>query len=208
MAGRDDAEAGRPGPPGRGRSRPARRQPRLGPGSPAANPPTQPAILELRDAAGTLLASRTVTALAADDPATQEVRLYWVAGDPADPSVQPAPARIPRTPRVGAAALEALLWGPPQPTQIGYTTALPGPREVLAYPGREPGWGPRVLLRGLTIRDGVATADFSRELRAYGGGSLRVRLIREQITRTLEQFPTVREVRIAIEGETAGVLEP
>jgi spore germination protein GerM len=43
---------------------------------------------------------------------------------------------------------------------------------------------------------------------AYGGGSLGVRLIREQITRTLQQFSTVREVRIAVEGQTEGVLEP
>ena len=42
----------------------------------------------------------------------------------------------------------------------------------------------------------------------YGGGSLRVMLIRRQITQTLRQFATVREVRIAIEGQTEGVLEP
>ena len=79
---------------------------------------------------------------------------------------------------------------------------------MLSYAGREASWGPRVTLRGLTIADGIATADFSRELRAYGGGSLRVSLIRQQITRTLLQFPSVREVRIAIEGRTEGVLEP
>jgi hypothetical protein len=32
--------------------------------------------------------------------------------------------------------------------------------------------------------------------------------LREQITRTLLQFSSVREVRIAIEGQTEGVLEP
>jgi spore germination protein GerM len=79
---------------------------------------------------------------------------------------------------------------------------------VLGYPGRAADWGPRVTLRSLNIAGGVATADFSRELGAYGGGSLRVRLIREQITRTLMQFPTVHQVRIAIEGRTEGVLEP
>lgn len=79
---------------------------------------------------------------------------------------------------------------------------------MLSYPGREPGWGPRVTLRSLTIVDGVATAGFSKELNAYGGGSLRVMLIRQQIRQTLLQFPTVREVRIAIEGQTEGVLEP
>jgi hypothetical protein len=33
-------------------------------------------------------------------------------------------------------------------------------------------------------------------------------LLRQQIQQTLLQFPAVREVRIAIEGETEGVLEP
>lgn len=65
-----------------------------------------------------------------------------------------------------------------------------------------------MTLRGLTIHDGVATADFSKELRAYGGGSARVGIIRQQITRTLEQFQTVHEVRIAIEGVSAAAFEP
>lgn len=79
---------------------------------------------------------------------------------------------------------------------------------MLRYPGRAPDWGDRVRLRSLTIVDGVATADFSKELNAYGGGSLRVMLIRQQITQTLRQFPTVRTVRIAIEGQTEGILQP
>jgi spore germination protein GerM len=65
-----------------------------------------------------------------------------------------------------------------------------------------------VTLRSLTIENGVATADFSPELQAYGGGAARAILIREQITRTLLQFPTVQSVRITIAGQTAGVLQP
>jgi spore germination protein GerM len=79
---------------------------------------------------------------------------------------------------------------------------------VINYSGNQPDWGPRVTLRSLTIEDGVATADFSQEMRAYGGGSLRVRMIREQITQTLRQFPTVDTVIIAVEGETEAVLQP
>jgi spore germination protein GerM len=55
---------------------------------------------------------------------------------------------------------------------------------------------------------GRNAANFSQELRAYGGGSARVGAISNQIMRTLKHFPTVREVRIAIEGQTEGVLEP
>ena len=72
---------------------------------------------------------------------------------------------------------------------MGFTTAIPIPEKVLAYPGRAADWGPRITLLNLTIENGVATADFSKELKAYGGGSLRVKLISDQIRQTLEQFP-------------------
>jgi spore germination protein GerM len=56
--------------------------------------------------------------------------------------------------------------------------------------------------------DGIALADFSKELRAYGGGSLRASLIHGQITRTLLQFPHIRDVTITIEGQRDETLEP
>ena len=171
---------------------------------PPPQPATQPATLELLSGAGQLQARQTVTVLSTGDPDTQAITLYWVLGD----AVAPVQQRVPRTARIGTAALDELLWGPGPPNLAGFTTALPTPEQVLSYPGRAPGWGPRVTLRSLTIVDGVATADFSPELRAYGGGSLRVRLIRQQISQTLLQFPTVREVRIAMAGQTEGVLEP
>jgi len=130
-----------------------------------------------------------------------EIVLYWAVGE----ELQPEHRRIPHTRAVGKAALELLLEGP---QQAGLSTALPTPEEVQTYPGRQPDWADRVRLLGLTIEDGVATANFSQEMQAYGGGSARVAMIREQITRTLTQFPTVDEVRIAVEGETAGVLQP
>jgi hypothetical protein len=167
-------------------------------------PGTQPATLEIRDATGNLMATQQVTVLSADDPNTQRVSVFFVLGE----TVQSVQRQVPATPAIGTAALEELLWGPGPRNFAGFTTAIPTPEEVLRYPGREPDWGPRVTLLGLTIENGVATANFSQEMRAYGGGSLRVQLIRQQITRTLQQFPTVREVRIAIEGQTEGVLEP
>ncbi|MBK9714465.1 MAG: GerMN domain-containing protein [Kouleothrix sp.] len=167
-------------------------------------PPTQPATLQILSAGGELQARQSVTVLSAADPATQAIQVYWVLGE----QVAAAQLRVPRTERIGAAALDALLWGPAPPNLAGFTTAIPTPEQVLAFSDRGPGWGPRVTLRKLTIVDGVATADFSGELSAYGGGSLRVMLIRQQIAQTLLQFPSVRQVRIAIEGQTEGVLEP
>lgn len=163
---------------------------------------TQRAIVQIRDRQDRLLAARLVTILGPDDPLVRPVELYWLAGE----QLRVEQRRIVRTAQIGAATLEELLWGPPP--GLGLSTAIPTPAEVLSYPGRQPGWGARVRLRSLVIRDGVATADFSAELRAYGGGAARVTAIRQQIERTLRQFPTVREVRIAIEGQTEGVLEP
>jgi hypothetical protein len=130
-----------------------------------------------------------------------EIVLYWWVGE----ELQPEYRRIPRTQAVGTAALEQLLEGPPQP---GLSTAIPTPEEVQSYPGRQPDWGDRVRLLGLTIEDGVATANFSQEMQAYGGGSARVQGIREQITQTLLQFPTVQDVRIAVEGNIDTALQP
>lgn len=169
-------------------------------------PRTQGATLELRDATGSVLAAQTVTVLDPSDPGTRQVRLYWTASGTDTLAFETR--TVVRTDQVATSALQELLWGPPPASNIGYATALPTPAQVLSYPGRQPDWGPRVTLLGLTITDGVATANFSSEMAAYGGGSLRVKLIRDQVSETLEQFPTVHEVRIAIDGQTEGVLEP
>ncbi len=167
-------------------------------------PPTQSAVLDLRDATGGLLAHQELVVVSADDPDTQSITLYFLLGE----DLQPVTRRIPKTVAIGTAALEELLWGPPAPNLAGFGTALPTPEQVLSYPGREPDWGPRVTLRSLTISEGIAIADFSREMQAYGGGSLRVSLIRHQIESTLKQFPSVSQVIIAVEGQTEEVLQP
>ncbi len=166
-------------------------------------PGSQPATLELRDVSGGLLAQQSFSVLASGDPNTRTVKLYWLLGE----QLQEIMRTIVQTPRIGTVALEELLWGPTPGNLAGFSTALPTPEEVLRYPGRTPDWGPRVRLLKLTIVDGVATADFSKELMAYGGGSARVQQIVEQITRTLTQFPTVREVKILVEGQ-AEMLQP
>jgi hypothetical protein len=167
-------------------------------------PPTQSATLTIRGSSGAVLGHQDLTVLSPVDPSTQEITLYWLGGD----TLYATKSRIPRTPQIASATIEELLWGPPPRGLAGFTTALPMPREVLAFTGRAPDWGPRVTLRKLTIDKGVATVDFSKELRAYGGGAARVGQLRQQIARTLTQFSTIKSVRIAIEGQTTGVLEP
>jgi hypothetical protein len=159
--------------------------------------PSQPATLQVLAPSGTLLASRKVNYLAVDDPNTMQVKVYWLLEEGPRETTQ----RIVRTRQVGAAALSELLWGVGPRNFAGFTTAIPSPQEVLDYAGRQTDWGPRVRLRKLTIVDGVATADFSKELAAYGGGSARVNAIQEQVTLTLKQFPSVKEVRILVGGK-------
>jgi len=113
-------------------------------------------------------------------------------------------------------ALEALLEGPtPEEEAQGFFTSIPNPEEVAAFKERlmesgqpEPYLGDRVELRTLRIEDGTAYVDFSAEMKAYGGGSLRVMCIRQEVTKTLEQFPGIERVVISIDGQTEGVLEP
>lgn len=167
-------------------------------------PATQMATLEIRSEGGDLVAQQVVTVLSPDDPEVREITLYFLLGE----TLQAVQQRIPGTAQIGTATLNELLWGPPVPNLAGFETALPAPQQVLEFPGRGPDWGPRVTLLSLTISDGIALADFSREMEAYGGGSLRVHLIREQIVQTLKQFETVQQVIIAVEGETETVLQP
>jgi hypothetical protein len=173
-------------------------------------PKTQPATLYLRDAAGKVLAEQTLVVVGPTDANTQQIKLYWTISG-TDTTVQPQTRQVLKaanTRDLAATALNELLWGPPEISQVGFTTAIPTAEKVLAYPGRTADWGPRITLLNLTIENGVATADFSKELNAYGGGSLRVKLISDQIRQTLEQFPGISEVRIAIEGRTGDVLQP
>jgi sporulation and spore germination protein len=167
-------------------------------------PWTQSAQLEISDGRGAILARQSIILLHLDDPDTREVKLYWVV----DAHLKAEVRRIPKTSALDRAAVEELLWGPGVYNAAGFTTMLPTPEQVLAFPGRTADWGPRVVLRSLRLVDGIAIADFSKELRAYGGGSLRASLIHGQITRTLLQFPQVRDVRITIEGERDQALEP
>ncbi len=164
-----------------------------------------PATLELTRADGTLLQSIGVTIL--PDDSTQWVQVAWAPTGGGEDLIV-FRQRVPKTPQIASAALRELARGPQEGNLAGAVTAFPSTQEIVAFPGRQPDWGYVVQLIKLTITDGVATANFSKELRAYGGGSERVRLIRLQIEQTLRQFPSVREVVIQIEGQSEGVLEP
>jgi hypothetical protein len=91
------------------------------------------------------------------------------------------------TPRVGTAALEALLSGPPAGSGK-LTTAIPE----------------NVTLNGLSIDDGTATVDLSSSFEE-GGGTASMGMRLGQVTFTLTQFPTVQRVAFELDGKLVKV---
>ena len=93
------------------------------------------------------------------------------------------------TRRIGTAALEALFDGPDSfEAENGVGTAVPQGTQLL----------------GLTIDDGIATADLTSEFES-GGGSLAMFLRLAQVVCTLDQFPTVDGVLFKLDGEPVDV---
>jgi germination protein M len=94
------------------------------------------------------------------------------------------------TPRVGTAALEDLLAGPSEPERLdGIQTQIPNGTQLL----------------GLTIDKGIATVNLTSEYEA-GGGSASMSMRLAQVVYTLTQFPTVKGVRLALDGQAIDVL--
>lgn len=171
-----------------------------------SQPPAVPpgiTTFELVGADGTVRQSVSVRLLAENE--TQRVEVAWTTPEGDDIVFTQA---IQRTPQIATAALKELLQGPADGNLAGAVTALPTVKDIVTFPGRQPDWGYEVKLIKLTITNGIATANFSKELRAYGGGSARVQAIRQQIERTLKQFSSVQSVVIQIEGQSADALQP
>jgi len=112
---------------------------------------------------------------------SSDVVVYFARGE----QVGAAHRVVAKTPRIGTAALEELLAGPtPLEQEAGLGTLIPEGTELL----------------GLTIEDGVAVVDLSREFES-GGGSLSMRMRIAQVVHTLTQFPTVERVGFLLGGE-------
>jgi len=96
----------------------------------------------------------------------------------------PVTIAAPWTEGVGRAALNRLIAGPTpaQEMRFGLTSVLPPATEVL----------------GLTIREGLARADFSKAFLEYDPEMERE--VIDSVVFTLLQFPSVEEVEIMIEG--------
>ncbi|MFP4311999.1 MAG: GerMN domain-containing protein [Nitriliruptoraceae bacterium] len=135
-----------------------------------------------------------------DDAATPEettpVRLYFLApgGDTparAGPFLVSVEREVEATEQIAHAAVRALIDGPTDEEEslvAEVSSSVPA----------------ETLLLGVTIEDAVATVDLSREFES-GGGSLSMFARLAQVVYTLTQFPTVDEVRFALEGDPVTV---
>lgn len=121
------------------------------------------------------------------------LQMFFV-NEQADPGLtqcdnpRPVTRRVPKTQNVAEAALLELLRGPTVAEDV--------------Y-GSRTGIAPGTTLRSVTIADGTAIVDFSRDLVVGVAGSCQVQAIRAQIEKTLLQFPTVQRVTLLVEGESA-----
>lgn len=108
--------------------------------------------------------------------------------------VFPAEREILKIEAIGSAAINELLKGPTDVEKAqGFFTSLNG----------------GVKLQELSIdENGTAYADFDNQLEFQVGGSCKVSAIRAQITQTLMQFPTIKNVVISINGRTEDILQP
>lgn len=105
----------------------------------------------------------------------------------------PVERQIYKTQEVAFIALSELLNGPTQQeTNAGYITSI----------------NEGVRINSIKIENGTAYVDFNETLEAAIGGSCRVAAIRWQITNTLKEFPTIKNVIISINGRTEDILQP
>lgn len=128
---------------------------------------------------------------------TTKIKVYF-NNDRLDPEVScnkvfPTEREIIKTPAIARAALGELLKGPTVEEKAdGFFSNINSGVEI----------------QGLVIENGVAKVDFDETLERAVGGSCRVAAIRSEITQTLKQFSTVKEVLISINGRTEDILQP
>ncbi len=125
-----------------------------------------------------------------EEPETMIVELYF-GKEGEDTEIFSIEREIEKRIDTARASLEELLKGP-LASEEGYFTSIPS----------------GVMIQALVIEEGVAKVDFSSELEEGVAGSATVTAIREQIEKTLLQFPTVEEVIISIDGRTEDILQP
>ena len=124
---------------------------------------------------------------------TMVIRAYYVLGGKVGVTgLVPTLRVVPKSTGVARAAMEALLAVDPiRDAYAEISTAIPSGTKLL----------------GISIKDGVATVDLSRDF-AAGGGSASSFYRLGQVVYTLTQFSTVRSVLFQVEGQTVTTFGP
>jgi Sporulation and spore germination/Immunoglobulin-like domain of bacterial spore germination len=124
---------------------------------------------------------------------TMVIRAYYVLeGEVGVEGLVPTLRVVPKTTGVARAAMEALLDSDKiRDTYPQIATAIPAGTKLL----------------GISIKNGVATVDLSRDFES-GGGSASAYYRLGQVVYTLTQFSTVRSVLFQVEGETVTTFGP
>ncbi len=119
---------------------------------------------------------------------TTTVRAYFFLGSFTHPAgLAPVLREIPRTQAVATAAMTALIAGP-------------NDREMSTSPAMYTTIPDGTRLLGLTVANGVAMVNLSKEFES-GGGSASVLGRLAQVVYTLTQFPTVQKVSFELDGQ-------
>lgn len=154
-------------------------------GEPTGEPTSSTLPTAGADATSALPASDGSDETPSEPARPRTVRLYFVRGE----DIGVVSRQIPATKAVATAAVQQLLLGPTALEQgYGFTSEIPVGTD----------------LRGVTIKNGTATVDLSRDFES-GGGTLSVSLRLAQLVYTLTQFETVDRVVLYMDGEKVGV---
>lgn len=166
----------------------------VGDAGPVTLPPTTTEVSTTTTTTTTVVPGGSTVTTTTEAPPTTDpvdeadqvfVELYFVKdGVSAKPVM-----RAVDTPAIAANALRALIEGPTAAERdTDLSSSIPAD----------------TLLLGLTIRDGLATVDLSREFEV-GGGSLNILSRLAQVVYTLTQFDTVDEVLFHLDGKPVEV---
>jgi len=158
-----------------------------------ASAPTTTAATSTTGASSTTAATTTTAfPTTTTAPGTMGLKVYFMLeGGGSDyrpgPFLVPVYREVPETQGVARAAMNALIAGPTA-EEKGSVPALSS-----AVPAD-------TVLLGISVADGLATVDLSREFEA-GGGTFSMAARLAQVVFTLTQFPTVAEVEFRLDGE-------
>jgi len=94
------------------------------------------------------------------------------------------------------------------PYEVAIRLLLQGPSDKEKKDGYYTSLNKDVTLKSLSLKGDVAYVEFDAALNKGVAGSCRVAAIRSEITKTLQQFPAIKDVVISVDGRTDDILQP